>query len=500
MYLLFTIYYLLFTFITWTRFRLGLILLFALLPTYLIRFNIGPLPMTLLEGMVWIVIIIWFCKKIKKNWQLVISNCRISKIITNYKLLITKNKLLFTAITIFLLSATVAIFTSVDIRAAAGEWKAFYIEPFLIFIVLITTLNQKPKSQLPITNYQLPTNFVSALISALIVSGLVTSILAIYQHFTGWMVPWDFWENRNTFRVTGWYGYPNAVGLFLAPLVPLALYSIIQCKKQLQKKHLNIKTFKHKSRSINPQSVYMFICLYVSILFLICAPLAIIFAKSTGALVGITAGIGLLLLFFKKTRWPAIAIGLVGFVSLVSLPSLEPVREEIFFQDRSGQIRLAMWDETIQMLSDRPIVGAGLASHSQRIIPYHRQVNGENIEIFHLPHNIFLAMWSNLGLLGLIGFILMLIWFFKSGLENSKQPSSRAQAEGKTVNRKLKNKLQVTDYRLQITPFLLSSMTAVIVMSLVDTPYMKNDLALFFWLLIALMIVRGNKAKLEEQK
>ena len=64
-----------------------------------------------------------------------------------------------------------------------------------------------------------------------------------------------------------------------------------------------------------------------------------------------------------------------------------------------------------EFLTAHPLRGAGLASYTQRIVPYHSQVAGENIEIFHHQHNIFLTMWVNLGLLGLIGFVWMLVWF-----------------------------------------------------------------------------------------
>ena len=119
---------------------------------------------------------------------------------------------MFIAIFLFLLAATISIFTSINIRAALGEWKAFYIEPILLFLVLITALKTKKQ--------------IDTILFALILSGFLTSLLAIYQKYTGWYVPWEYWENHYTFRVTGWYGFPNGVGLFLAPLWPLALYLI----------------------------------------------------------------------------------------------------------------------------------------------------------------------------------------------------------------------------------------------------------------------------------
>jgi O-antigen ligase len=247
------------------------------------------------------------------------------------------------------------------------------------------------------------------------------------------------------------------VGLFLAPLVPLAIYI---AKQSLTK-------IKEQLAISNQQYIVNFLLLIVSLVFLPSAFLAIIFAKSTGGLIGTAAGIGLLLVFWKKTRWPVLITGTLAIISIFFvLPKTNSIREELLMQDRSGQIRINMWGEAIELLKTRPIEGAGLASYQTLIVPYHHQVNGDNIEIFHHEHNIFLTMWVNLGLFGLIGFVWMLVWFYRVGLQN------------------------IISYRLSpLSIYLLASMTALITTGLVDSPYIKNDLSLFFWLLIALMII-----------
>lgn len=429
------VYSLLFIFIAWRNFHLALTLFFLLLPTYLIRFNIGLLPTTLLEIMFGIITIIWL---IKFNKNIIYHSLSIIK----------ENKILFIAISLFLISATISILVSNNLRSALGEWKAFYIEPIILFFILITSFKQWHNESIK--------QRIHLIIFALILSGLVTSLLAIYQHYTGWMVPYSFWENRNTFRITAWYGYPNAVGLFLAPLLPLAIFGI---KQTLEK-------FKNKT-----WSKYLLLIPYS--LFLILSPFAIIFSKGTGPLLGLLAGLVILLLFYKKTRWPILIIGLVGVIALLSSPQLINLKQEILFQDRSGQIRLAMWSETLKFLKDQPLSGAGLASYSQKIIPYHKTVNGEGIEIFSLPHNLFLSIWVNLGLLGLLSFLLVIIWFIKNCLKNTCQPMLDV---GKEKNSNIKI-------------FIFSSMVTILVMGLVDTPYIKNDLSFFFWLLPALLLI-----------
>ena len=115
----------------------------------------------------------------------------------------------------------------------------------------------------------------------------------------------------------------------------------------------------------------------------------------------------------------------------------KPIKQELLMQDRSGQIRINMWGETTELLRANPLTGAGLASYSKRIAPYHHPINGnDNIEIFHHPHNIFLTMWVNLGILGLIGFVWMIVWFYRVGLteiikrKNKNSSPSRGRLGG----------------------------------------------------------------------
>ncbi len=424
--------------LTYRHFEWGIFLLCLLLPTYLIRFSIGPLPSTILEVMILIVLFIglFLC-------HLERSRRGVERSAKSTATLLKNNKLLFIGITLFLLGATISILTSTDTRAALGEWKAFYVEPVLLFLLLTTVIQQYSNSTIK--------PLINKILFGLLLCGLATSFFAIYQHFTGFLVPHAFWANQNTFRVTAWYGFPNAVGLFLAPLFPLAVYLVKKHWDEMKK-----RIWKNSKFQILDSKFLVFVS---CILFLITSPLAIVFAKSTGSLIGLLAGIGTLLLFNKKTRLPTLALGMVGLITIIFMPN-NGVRQELLAENRSGQIRLALWKESVEFLKDHPIAGAGLASYSEKITPYHKTVNGEGIEIFHHPHNIFLTMWVNLGLMGLMGFIVILVWFYWTGFRSTR-----------------------------LTIFLLSSMTSLLVTGLVDSPYIKNDLSIFFWLLLALMLL-----------
>jgi len=413
------LYALAFLSLTWRRFEWGLFVFFLALPTYLIRFQVGPLPSTVLEVMLLILVGVWFLKN--KNHK---------KIPAQILSLSKEQKIFFIGIVLFLVGATISIFTAVDIKKALGEWRAFYIEPLLLFFVLHSfwkSLDQNKRKE----------HIEKFILFPLILSGLATSILAIYQHFTGWLVPHAFWANRNTYRVTAWYGFPNGVGLFLAPLIPVAIYFIRE-NWQRTKKLTSLPNL-------------------LNILFLPCSLAAILFAKGSGALLGVAAGIGVLLLCYKKTRMITLALGILGLIAIALLPSEHALKQELLAKNYSGQLRRDIWSETIELLKDRPFVGAGIASYEERIIPYRQD---HWIEVFHHPHNIFLTIWVNTGLIGLAGFLLALLWCIYRGIKHLERN----------------------------TNFLLSSLAVILVMGLVDSPYIKNDIAILFWLFPFLIV------------
>lgn len=421
----------LFTTFAVMRFNAAITLFLFLLPTYVIRFSVGSIPSTLLEVMLLILLVVWLFREGPRISYYILQVARQERLLTGSVLL-------------FILAATISITTGNNLQTALGEWKAFYIEPILFFLMLVTSIKTKKG--------------LVMILSGLVFSGLVTSLLAVFQHWTGWMVPYDFWEKGESFRVTAWYGFPNGVGLFIAPLIPLAGFLIQDRFTQLSQR-------KKETTDV----LFLLACS----LFLITGPMALFFAKSTGALVGLAAGIVFLLFMNKPTRVATSILSLLGLLSLFLIPQLQPIQEEILLQDRSGQIRLAIWSESLELLAESPIIGAGLASYAEKIEPYHKTVNGEGIEIFHHPHNIFLTMWVNLGLLGLVSFVLLLFWFFKKGLRSN-------------------------DKGLPSLVFVVISMVVLLVHGLVDSPYIKNDLSILFWVLPSLLfLVDSTKSQME---
>lgn len=400
-----------FAFLSWRSLLWGVIAISGLLPLYLIRFHLGFLPMTLLEAMILILFLVFLFKNEFRIRDLV------SKIPSAWLAIIS----------IWLLVATISVFVSPDKRAALGIWKAYFLEPILFLIVFINVVKKED---------------LKWIFRALGFSAIYISLFAIYQKFTGFAIPNLFWQAAETRRVTSVFGYPNAVGLYLAPIAVFYFGWLFQ----------------------RGQKIFWQI---FKVAVIILSFLAIIFAVSEGALAAVFLGALAIVLAIKKSRWPAL-VGLVILLIIVfSSPTVkELVWQKITLKDFSGQLRITMWGETIKMLKDNFFFGAGLSGYQELVAPYHK---AKHIEIYLYPHNIFLNFWSELGLLGVVTFILIMIKFFWDSLT----------AFFKTIHPEDKNLLLA----------LIGAMAAILIHGLVDAPYFKNDLSVLFWLVVGSLII-----------
>src|SRR5690606_23613524 len=87
-----------------------------------------------------------------------------------------------------------------------------------------------------------------------------------------------------------------------------------------------------------------------------------------------------------------------------------------------------------------------------------------HIEVFQYPHSLLLNFWSETGLLGVAGFLLVVFAFAAvAWLVIRAHPDE------------------------WLPPAVIAAMIALLVHGLVDVPYFKNDLAMLFWIIVGLM-------------
>ncbi len=445
------IFSIIFLILALSRLDLALFLLIAALPTYLIRFSVFGVPSTVLEVIIIITFGVWFFKYFILKIKKIIQN-RAERIPYPFAI-----ELILLVILSFI-AAGVAGFN----LGALGIWKAYFFEPVLVFILVLNIYRDKKDWQ--------------KILWALLLSAISISVFAIYQKITGQYIANPFWANEATRRVVSFFGYPNAVGLFLAPLVLIFLGWFFS----LPRRATISKTLKK----------------ILIILVIISSILSIYFASSEGALIGIIGGLFIFGLFAGRRQRIATIILAALVISGVFFftPAKNLVLTKLTLNDLSGQIRQRQWKETFMSLKGiNFFIGSGLNNYQAAVAPYHQEgifFNSDNlpnfdaelrassslrtkywqpVEIYMYPHNIFLNFWSEIGLLGALVFMWLL---FKAIFISLKL----------TVIYRREN--QPEKY---LALGLMSALVTILIHGLVDVPYFKNDLAVMFWILLALI-------------
>ena len=399
-----------------TGFFLFLTILLA--PLYVVRFQVGPYPSTLLEVLVGLTVLSWLVERIKtKNFQLPISNFRFPLVL-------------------FFFAAVISVVVSPDKRGALGIFKAYFVEPILIYLIIKDTVKSKKDWQL--------------LFSALALSGLWVALLAVLQGLTGWFAfaPWEAAQGR----AHAVYNTANAVGLYLGPLAVLILGPYM--------------AFRGGRWTPIPSK------LTKSVLYFLLLFFAIGFSQSSGAIIALvvaTAYLGLhsvvlhsgpylrsrLERFWKPAPLIVVSTVLIlGAWLFFNISSFTPKNVNPHVRQTSDtlQLRLCLWEGARNLLLDRPLFGAGLSGFKEL---YSQQYFTCDAEPLEYPHNWVLNFWTEVGIFGLLGF-LGVLWVYFKGLGGHLALGFSA------------------------------AMLYWLIHGLVDVPYFKNDLALEFFVLLGL--------------
>lgn len=407
--LLIIAYFICFCILAWKNFSLAIGFLIALLPAYLIRFNIGPIPSSILEINFFAILLIWIAKYLKTDLPIIFETAKQYRLLTFFTSLLV----IATLISCFL--------HPIPLRALA-IWRAYFLEPILLFVIIAGRKKY-------IT--------ADSLIKYLMVAGIGISLLAIIQKLTGQFYPPSLWDDELFGRVTSFFTSPNAIGLFLVPIFLLSL--------PLLRKY-NIFAILHAGFSL----------------------VTIGLSMSQGAWVALAFGL-LIYLFFTNYKKTVFAIAVFGIIVAFTIPSL---KSAIFFEDQSGQNRLTLWHYSTEYLMASPqnfVMGSGLRTFFNEVQrPYY---DVKQMERLIYPHNIILNFWLETGLFGLVAFMGIAI---SAVIINAKREND--YSAGKAA--------------------IYSAIGAIFVHGLVDVPYFKNDLAMLFWIIIAIIIITSQQKKL----
>lgn len=396
-----------------------------LLPTYLIRFKFFGLPTTLLEVLIYILFLLWAGKLIlNKNWR----------VFTDIK----PDKLLFVGLFLFTGGALLASIFSPNQEASFGLLKAYFFDALLFFIIVI---------------FSLKTENINSVFKTYFFSALGVSILSFF-YFLGGELTYDG-------RLQGIFNSPNFLAMYLSPAVIIGLWLLISSI--------------HTKRPI--------IWLYRLILFFLIFILYL--TNSYGAFLGVILAVFFMLFLLSTNLWKSdfhrlgfAVIAIILLLLVLQWPTDKFQKLLSFSPESSITQRVYIWKASISILKDNFLlgIGPGMFQDYYQLYQLSRPIYGSPTSVdwsVPYPHNIFFAFFIQNGMIGGIGFLILLFWYVKSVFEIFRSEQKK--------------------YAVLFGAFLVY----FLVHGMADTLYWKNDLSLMFLMFVAALLVikRDNESR-----
>jgi putative inorganic carbon (hco3(-)) transporter len=387
---------------------------------------------------------------------------------------------------LFLLAGVLGVVLAAEPSRALREFRWLIVEP-LLFYALLRWQNREPPGGYSTRNTRYATHFSIAqrapdsqfsiyMITAFVLGGALVGLIGIFQFagldlagllgtkqcFAASGAPCDnIVAIGGVRRATSVYGHPNNLGLYLGRVWPLATGVAVAFARDKEQR---------------AKLLFFILCSLFCL-----GGIAVSFSRGAwfGAIAALAVlGLGLTkdegrgtrhesrlsssVLHPSSLRW-LIALGiLLAVVACLALSLRGDVTAG------STPTRLLLWREAVGYIQQHPF-GIGLDQFGF----YHDPGSGHSLidpalvgtseQYAAHPHNLLLDIWLRLGPLGLAAFGWLLVRFFRRGLR-----TLRAGAAPLVLGA-------------------LAAMVAALAHGLVDNFYFVPDLALAFWLLLAIV-------------
>lgn len=326
---------------------------------------------------------------------------------------------------IFLFVCALSLLMTHNIELSLRALFTKYIKYFLLFVAISEFLKKNPP-------------LLKRIGVVFLVSFALLMLDSLLQFITGTDIAGKklqiiHIEPKDRVRISASLSHPNCFGTYLIGAIPFLFAGFVYC-------------FKNKIKSLLCGTLVLlsFIALY--------------FTYSRGAFLALIIAISTTLFLWKKKIALMVFAAFLLFVFLAPSPFTQSIRQSFnFSMNASGSIkdRLKLWKSAIDMIQERPLLGWGLNTYTE--------VNPLFVKDFDAwyPHNCYLQMASEIGLVGLASFLILLISFFLSfyrGFLSAKSPLEKL-----------------------IAAAFLTSLLAMAFHAFVDTNFYSLPLIAFFW-------------------
>lgn len=336
-----------------------LLLTIFLAPLYVIRFNIGFLPSTLLEVLILFTLASYGLDLVREK----VSSSELKERLSSTFAL---------PALALLVVGMLAVLVAPNQFQALGLWRAYILEPVLIYLIASDLMM---RGQIKIN-----------LVLATLASGAWIAVLGVLQKLTGQLATLESAHELDLGRGAAVFNSANAVALYLGPLVAL---SLILVRK------------------------YRWLIALLLIIFL----LAFWASGSRGGILGLAAVAAVLAFGYLWTKansrvrnWlkryliglAVVSLAIASYL-FINIDRYAPNQGIVYPRPYTGttEVRLCLWEGTKNLITDNPVFGVGLAGF-RVAYPDYRTCDSEELQY---PHNIVLNVWTELGLAGVAVFI-----------------------------------------------------------------------------------------------
>ncbi|MES5263863.1 O-antigen ligase family protein [Priestia aryabhattai] len=254
--------------------------------------------------------------------------------------------------------------------------------------------------------------------------------------------------------------HKNALGAVLGTSIPIILGLYFLSKEESTKNHLvkeKRKRFRFNlstEQKVSSKKIYL-ICFTINII-------GLISTLSRGALLGSIASILVLLFFIGKTKQIFIIVPLLATCISVYLYFAPSYLEQATAFDKfsSAYSRVTIFDDATKKINEHPILGEGVGNYSIEI-PW---INFSQDD----PNNVFLLNLVEMGFIGLVAFILLILCIFIYALTNKKK-------------HKYNNKIKI------LNAIFISTFTARLVHIQVDVSWVRG-IGIFMFAVVGMLL------------
>jgi len=445
-------------------------------PLYLWRFDVFGVPFNVVEVMVYIAFGLFVYVRLRG-----IDDSAFGDKLRNFfmrkrtikDVFKTKLKTFFLPVFLLILASVFGLVVSYyggEFRLALGIFKGWVVMPVLYGIMLVFTLNSLEDKKKIFYSYMFST--------------LILSVWALYQVISKDFVTIDG-------RASGPFASANYLALYIGPMVCGAFINFWQ---RVENKLFSIDTQTTRTGvsaylgkffdGETKDSHYDYAYFAFEVLVFLASSLALMYSRSYGGMIGVVSAIFIYAVYeiffsqykrFYGSLFKKLVVICAGAVLIVTAmySQIGTQKAKDFLQfDRqsSSSVRIQVWTVAGILIKENPLFGIGLGGFENAYKNNAKEILGVEPyekEMLH-AHNLILSTYLNVGILGVVAVIwLFLAVFLRVGTKGFKSLNS---AEKRFVS------------------VIISMFIVIAIHGLFDQTFWKNDLALVWWTLIALII------------